>query len=328
MTNFYPSNLQWVGIAKETTYGTAVATPSIWVPVDAPKYKATITPLKDQNLRGSMGATYQQQQGLRFDELEYKTYFYMDSVYSHFIALLGSADTITGSGDPYLHKTALYNGSGTNSAQPPSFTLFWADASGKVQQIPGAITSSVKVTLGADALATLDVKWTGLPATTITPPTNTPSSLKPMPSWNSVITLGGSASSAYSAIDLEFKRAVEIIPTITGTQSPFAVFGGPVSVTGSLTAVFQNATTDVNWTNYLANTQPALTVKVSPPADTTHFIQLQMSQVAYDISEVSGTNKWQEIKATVEALSNSTDTLSGSFSPAQVSFSSAQALAY
>lgn len=318
MTNFYPSNLQWVGLAKESTYGTAIATPTIWIPVDAPKYKSTITPLKDKNLRGAMASTYQQQQGLRHDELSYKTYFYLDSIYPHFLALLGNPDTVTGSADPYTHKTALYNGSGSNNAQPPSYTLFWADAAGKVQQIPGALISSIKVTLGADALASLDVTWMGLPATTIAPPTNTPTTVKPMPSWNSAITLGGTASSKYSTVELDFKRAVEIIPTITGTQAPFAIFGGPVTVTGSLTGVFQNAATDADWTNYLANTQPVLSVKAAPPGDATHSITFQMSQVAYDLTEVSGTNKWQEVKATIEALANSTDSLSGSFSPAQV----------
>lgn len=328
MTNFYPSNLQWVGLAKETTYGTAVATPTIWVPVDAPKYSANITVLKDKNLRGAMAETYQQQQGLRHDELSYKTYFYLDSVYPHFMAILGNADTITGTGDPYTHKTALYNGSGTNSAQPPSYTLFWADGAGKVQQIPGAIPASVKVSLSADGLASMDVQWIGLPATTIVPPSNTPTSLKPMPAWNSTVTIGGVASSAYSAIDLEFKRGTEIIPTITGSQTPFAVFGGPLALTGSLTGVFQNATTDVNWLDYLANTQPSLTVKVAPPGDSVHSVTFQMSQVAFDKTEVSGTNKWQEVKATIEAIANSTDALSGSFSPAQVIALTAQSTAY
>jgi hypothetical protein len=318
MTNFYPSNLQWVGIAKESTYGTAIAAPTMWIPVYAPKYKSTITPLKDKFLRGSMAETYQQQAGMRHDELTYKTYFYLDTIYPHFLALLGNADTVSGTGDPYTHKTSLYNGSGTNGAQPPSYTLFWADAAGKVQQIPGAIIGSAKVSLAADALTSLEISWTGLPASTITPPTNTPSAIKPMPSWNSTITLGGVAASKYSAVELTFKRAVEVIPTITGSQAPFAVFGGPVGVTGSLTGVFQNATIDTDWTNYLANTQPVLSVKAAPPADSTHGITFQMSQVAYDITEVSGTNKWQEVKATIEAMANATDSLSGSFSPAQV----------
>jgi hypothetical protein len=329
-TNFYPSNLQWVGIAKETTYGTAVSTPTVWIPVDAPKYKANITPLKDKNLRGSMASTYQQQAGMRHDELGYKTYFYLDSIYPHFLAMMGNPDTVTGAGDPYSHVTSLYNGSGTNAAQPPSYTLFWADGAGKVQQMPGSIIAEIKVTLGADALSSLDVKWVTLPANTITPPTNTPSTVKPMPSWNTTISIGGVASTTYSSIDLNFKRATEVIPTITGTQAPYAIFGGPVDVTGSFTGVFQNATADVDWTNYLVNTQPAMVVKSTPPGETSpaHFIQMAMSQVAYDAVEVSGTNKWQEVKTTLQAIANSTDALSGSFSPAKITMQSSVSTAY
>jgi hypothetical protein len=327
-TNFYPANLQWVGIAKESVYGTAIATPTIWIPIDSPKYKTTIAPLKDQNLRGSMAAVYQQQQGMRFDELAYKTYFYQDSTYPHFVALLGGTDTITGSADPWIHNVSLYNGSGTNAAQPASYTLFWADAAGKVQQIPGAIISSVKVSLSPDNLASLDVSWTGLPATTITPPTNTPTTLKPMPSWNSTVTIGGTASSKYSSIDFEYKRNVEMIPTLTGSQTPFAIFGGPVDVTGSMTGVYQNST-DVDWTNFLANTQPAMIVKVNPPGDATHYIQFQSSVVAYDAVEVSGTDKWQEIKTTLQAVANSTDVVgSGGFSPAKVTLATTVSTAY
>ena len=332
MTNFYPSNLQWVGLAKETTYGTAVATPTIWVPVDSPKYKAIITPLKDKNLRGSMAATYQQQQGMRHDELQYKTYFYLDSIYPHFLAMMGNPDAVTGTGDPYVHTTSLYNGSGTNSAQPPSYTLFWADGAGKVQQMPGAIISDLKISHGADQLASLDISWVALPATTITPPTNTPSAVKPMPSWNSTVTIGGTASSKYSSIEIAFKRATEVIPTITGTQTPFAIFGGPLDITGSFTGVFQNATSDTDWTNYLVNTQPAMVVQTAPPGESSpsHFIQIQMSQVAYDAVEVSGTNKWQEVKTTLQAIANTTDTTSGggAFSPAKIVMQSSVSTAY
>lgn len=318
-TNFYPSNLQWVGIAQEDTYGVAKAAPTVWVPVDAPKYKSTITPLKDQALRGAMATTYQQQQGLRHDELTYKTYFYADSVFQHFFALLGNFST---SGE-YSYATSLYNGptvgyTGRTGAQPASFTLFWADATGKVQQIPGAVAADVKVGLNADALATLDITWMGLPAVTIDAPANTPTSIKPMPSWNTAITVGSVALTSYSSIELDFKRATEMIPTITGSQTPFAIFGGPVSVTGSLTGVFQNDSADVNWTNYLAGTHPALTVTIAPPASVDTNLEIYLGVVAYDLSEVSGTNKWQEIKATVEALATTDSSIDTSLSPAVV----------
>jgi hypothetical protein len=320
MTNFYQSNLQWVGIAKETTYGTAVAAPTLWIPVDSPVRKHIITPLKDQALRGSMATTYEQQQGLIHDELTYKTYLYSDTVYPHFLAILGNPDDVSGPTDgEYAHATSLYNGDGTNSAQPASYTLFYYDASGTVFQIAGAIPADVKITLGAEALATLDVTWIGLPGVAIEPPTNTPSDVKPVPSWSSAITLGGTALAQYSSIELDFKRATEIIPTITGTQSPFAVFGGPFSLTGSLTGVYQNVA-DLNWVAYLSNSQPALSVVLTDPSTAKQLLVIDSERVAYDNVDVSGTNKWQEIKATTEALANASNSVGAGLSPVTVVF--------
>jgi hypothetical protein len=139
-----------------------------------------------------------------------------------------------------------------------------------------------------------------------------------MPSWNTAITVGSVALTSYSSIELDFKRATEMIPTITGSQTPFAIFGGPVSVTGSLTGVFQNDSADVNWTNYLAGTHPALTVTIAPPASVDTNLEIYLGVVAYDLSEVSGTNKWQEIKATVEALATTDSSIDTSLSPAVV----------
>lgn len=314
--NFYPANIQWLGFAKETTPGTPVAAPTIWVPVDTPVWKPNVQILKDGALRGSMAVDYNQQQGLRYDTVQFKTYFYLDSVYFLFRSLLGTTDTLTGSADPYTHKTSLYNGSGSDAAQPVSSTVFLADGAGKVWQMSYAIPSTVKYTVGPDALASIDATFVGLAATAITPPSNTPTTNRPLPSWNSTITLGGVGQLKYSSVEIEYKRATEMIPTVTGSQNPFAIFGGPVSATGTLTGVYQGST-DTDLTNFFANTQPSLTVKLAPQGDATHYIAFQHSMVAYDGAEVSGTNKWMEIKSTITPLANATDGLAG-LSPVQV----------
>lgn len=312
-TTFAAANLQWVGVAREAVYGTAETAPTLWVPVDSPTWKPTIATLLDQNLRGSMGAEYEQLLGLRFDTVSFKTKVYLDSCFFFLRSILGLPDAVTGSGDPYTHTTALQNG---NNGQPAGTTVFWADAAGKVWQMPGAQPVSVKVTIKQDALAEIEVTYVGLPSTAIDPPTNTPTTAKPMPSWNTVITIGGTAYTKYSEITLEYKRGSEMIPTITGSQTPFAIFGGPVAVAGSFTGVYQGST-DNDLAAWLANTQPALVVKINPAGDATHYLQLTHSKVAYDDVAVAGTNKWMEVKATVKALSNTTDAVSAPFSPAK-----------
>ena len=238
-TTFYPANLQWLGIKKELLPGTAETAPDTWIPVKSPKWEPVIGQNMDDALRGSMGKDFEQIPDMQHSKVNYTTFPYMDSVYQHFLALLGTADAITGSADPYTHKTAMYNGSGTDSAQPPSYTLFYADATGKARSVPGAKIGSLKLVVKAGALAQIDVEWIGLFGTAITAPTNTPTALAPWPSWNSTFTVGGVAATNYSDITLDYKRATEAIPAITGTQDPYGIYGGEVSGSADLTAIFQ-----------------------------------------------------------------------------------------
>lgn len=305
---FIPANNQWVGVAREVTYGTPVAAPTLYVPADTPQYHEIIPPLKDQALRGMMGTTYQQIGGLKHDEFGFKTFGYLDSVFFFLRGALGLPDVLTGSAAPYTHKTSVQNAGG--NGQPVSSTVFWNDGAGKAWQMPGAQVAEVKITVKSDGLYALDVKYVGLPSTVITSPTNSPTTALPMPSWNSTLTLGGTGETVYSEMDIDIKRGTEMIPTITGTQIPFAIFAGPVSVTGSLTSVYQGST-DVHLTDYLANTHPALSVKTAPVGDAVNSITTQLSAVAFDDVQVSGTNKWLELKGTWEALMNTTDALDG-----------------
>lgn len=324
-----PANLQWVGAAKETTYGVAVAAPNFWIPVDgsSTKWKPNQAVLVDQAHRGLMGTDFQQIQGMRFDTLDYKCHLYMDSVYQHFLALFGKPDTVTGTVDPWTHKTSLENGVEQAQAQPVSYTLFWFDGV-KCIQIPGCIASGVKLDVKVDEATSLQVSWIGMPSTIMaTAPSNTPSTSKPMPAWNATISVAGSALSVYSEVSLDYKRDVAAVNTINASQSPLEIFGGGVTVTGNLTAVYQGATADVNLTDFLANTQPALTVKCAPIGDATHYLLAQHSVVAYDTSEPQG-QKWMELQAQIKALMNATDALDSKQSPAQIQLLSTQSTAY
>jgi hypothetical protein len=325
-----PSNLQWVGAAKETTYGTPVAAPTFWIPVDGSsiKYLPNQNMLADEALRGLMGTEYQQVAGMRHDTLDYKSYFYMDSCYQHFLAILGRPDAVSGSADPWTHKTSLENGVDNAPAQPVSFTLFWIDGL-KAWQMPGAVLMTCKTTVKVDDLATLEASWVGMPATImVSVPSNTPSTNKPIPSWSSVISVGGAAASKYSEISLEYKREVQEVPTINASQSPLEIFGGRFSVAGALTAIFEGGITDSVMAAYLANTQQAITVKLSPIGDAVHSITLQQSLVAYESGAPQGSNKWMEIQSNFRGLMNATDALDGKQSPAQVIILNAQTAAY
>lgn len=321
---FTPSNLQWIGAAVETTPGTAAAAPTVWIPAVSPKLTPKIQSMPDLGLRGSMAKTYGNLLGVRSDNLAYSTYLYADSAMLHFLAALGTPDTVTGAADPYTHKTALLN---TGSGQPASHTLFHADGTGKVYTLAGCQIDQLKVAVKPDGLVQLDASWTGMPATTGTAPANTPTALPPAPGWNSTITVAGTALSKYSMADVVFKRSTQPLITVNGTQAPSAIYCGELDVTCDLTGVYQG-TTDTDVTNWFTNTQPSLLLKMAAAGDATHSLSVQMSKVGYTDATFSGSGKWMEVQAKGEAIANTTDAIGGGFSPAQAILTSAQAAAF
>lgn len=315
---FYPGNLQWLGIAKETTPGTAMSAPTIWIPVDSPKHSPKVTPLVDTALRGTMAMQHQQVQGMQYEELGYKTYLYADSVYAHLIAMLGGTDTITGTAPTVTHKTSLYNGATGDNAQPPSYTGFLYEQGGKVAQIAGMKLADLKFDFKANDWPTIDVMWNGMPATYIAAPANTPTALQPLPPFTTAVTIGGTLNSKYSDVSIDIKRDTKPIPVMNGSKSPLGIYAGGMTVTGSLTGVFQGSPGDNDLAALLANTQPALSVAINPDGDATHPFTLQMSKVAYDTADPQGSNNsWMTIQSNIKALGNATDALDSKESPVQ-----------
>lgn len=317
-TTWLPGNGQWLGLAKETTYGTPAAAPTMWIPVDSPHWEAKVTPLKDVGLRGSMASQFGQAQGMREDSLTYNSNIYSDSTFPHLMALLGGPDTVTGTAPTVTHKTSLLNLiDATHNAAPPSYTGYLFQDDGKVAQIPGMILGELKINIKANELPNLNATWLGLPATFVTAPTNTPSTLQPMPPFTASVTIGGSASTKYTDLSIDIKRNVQSIAVLNGTPGALGVYGGELTVSGSLNSIYQG-TADYDLAALLANTQPALVVSLYTQGDATHPLTLQMSKVAYDTAAPQGTNSgWMTMAATFEALANATDALDSKYSPIQ-----------
>jgi tail tube protein len=325
-----PANLAWLGGKREATYGTAASSnPDFWIPVDGSslKYKPNINPLVDQAFRGMMSADFQQVAGMRYDSLAYKSYAYMDSIYQHFLALLGRPDAVTGTADPWTHKTAVENGVDQAQAQPMSFTLWYFDGA-QCWQITGCIEASAKLSVKVDDLITLEATWMGLPATQVATPTNTPSTNKPMPSWNAILSVGGTPVDNKSECTVELKRDSGAVNTINNSQSPLSIFGGGVSSTINLNAVYKGGSTDADMAAFLANTQTSLAVKIAPVSDATHALTLQQSVYTYDSTDINHGNKWSEITSQGKGLANATDALDSKESCAQVIFTSPQSAAF
>jgi hypothetical protein len=324
-----PGTLQWLGLAKEVTPGTAVAAPTMWIPVDSPKLSPKVTVLSDNNLRGVMATDFGSTQGMSYTELGYKTSIYADTIFPHLMAMLGGADVMTGAADPYTHKTSLLNTSdATHSAQPPTYTGFLYQGDGKVAQVAGMTASDLKFGFKANERNTVDVSWVGMPVQFIAAPANTPSTVAEMPPFTAAISIGGTAFPSSTGISIDIKRDVKPIAVLNGSQNPLTIYAGPVSVSGSIDAVYKGSA-DSLLTGLLTNGQPAVTVSVNGQNDATHPLTLQMSKVRYDSADPAGsTTDWMTIAAAFTALANPTDALDGKLSPIQATLANAQSTAY
>ena len=116
------SNKSYVGIAKETTRGTAVA-PTASIPVTSITAHDEITQLLDTGLRGSMVDFYTATPGQAWSTWGCSGFAYPDSIGFWLASLLPDL-TVTGSG-PYTTTFAPNNGTTT---QPKGYTI--ADYSG------------------------------------------------------------------------------------------------------------------------------------------------------------------------------------------------------
>jgi len=88
----------YIGIAKETTKGTAVTTPVAYIPVTASTVKPQdiYTPLFDEGLRGSLVKNYNYIQGRIHSTFDFGGPAFADTILYPIAGVLGE-DVVTGS---------------------------------------------------------------------------------------------------------------------------------------------------------------------------------------------------------------------------------------
>ena len=198
----FPSSIQWVGLAKEVTYGTAVTPPTVWIPIDNPVHTPNLAMLTDTALRGNMAYAQAQVAGTISHDFTYSTNLYLDTCFYHFLGILGYPDAVTGSVDPFTHKTALLD---TSDGQPPSYTLYLFNGS-EAWQMAGCKVTSLDVDIKPDGLITLTPAWKGSAAVKVTTPANTPSTALPVQGWNTTVTVASVGTSVYTGAKISLKR--------------------------------------------------------------------------------------------------------------------------
>jgi len=300
-----PSVKSYLGIAKETTKGTAV-TATNFIPFNMTTFKPVdvIDPLYDTGLRGSMVENYAYLQGRKHSTVDVGGSVFADTIGYWMTGLMGEVAT-TGSTAPYTHAISLKNAvGGSGDAQPISYTLtdFY---SANTRQYPGFQVTDLGLTFNADGLLEYTVKGMGFPSATTSAPAPSFSTVLPTQVWTGTVSIGGSTVAYTRTASLDVVRKAEAIFGIANTQSPYQIFVASLTAKGKATFVMQD---DTELTRYLTNTQPALTFNFSTGSGATAAqVAFTISKGAYTTAAIERNADYVEITVDIEGIGNTTD---------------------
>jgi hypothetical protein len=226
---------------------------------------------------------------------------------TRFTHAAGSAFTVVG---PYTHTFNILN---SGSGQPPLLTA--TDYTG-ITAVTGArsysdlCTSQIDLTGNTEQLFEMKVSgnsWLSIPASGTAAPTNLPSPSVPVPSWNSTITVGGSAMTQAGEWGFSIKRQLQVYWTAQGTQSPFIIARGPLDATATLN--YTVATDETGLLLMLQNTQPPIVVTQTNGLSGTALIQcvITSSVAGYTAAKPNRGAVLTGYDDTIQCVANSTN---------------------
>lgn len=304
----------YVGIAKESTKGTAVA-PTAFIPVAVGKLKPAdiIDPLYDEGLRGSMAKNYNYVQGRTRSTFDFGGPVFPDTIGWAIGGIMGSVAT-TGASAPYTHAMTLKNDATVGGdAQPTAFTLtdFYA---ANVRAYAGCQIHDLSLSFTAEGLLDYDAKATGWASATASTPTPAFTSVLPTPVWQATVSIGGSPVAYTVEGSLDLTRPVTPIYGISGTQNPYSIFVGALDVSGALKFVMEN---DTELTRFLTNTQPSITIDWSNGSGATATqISATISKGAYTAAVIDRSKDFVEVDVTINAIATTADAgATGGYAP-------------
>jgi hypothetical protein len=245
--------------------------------------------------------------------------------------------TIQTCGTPFTHKFSSLNSQlgygGAFGAQPPTHTF--TDVSNIVsvytsatygtaptnafgaRVYPSGVLKDVTFSGNAEQLLGLRMtgdSWISVPAGTAV--TNITTNSRPVPNWNSTVVTGGytlTSSNPYNGIgnfSVGIKRGTQVYWTVQGTQQPYIIARGPLTIDGQMDWTPSNSETPLDLMLLNAQTPTTITVTNSgiPNAGTPFTLTFTMSQLANVKSKIMRNGVLIGYSNSFEAVSNSTDT--------------------
>jgi hypothetical protein len=313
-----PSYLTTLGVAKETTFGTAVAA-SFFTPVSTLTANDKLALLEDKNLRGSAVEVYNMVPGTTTGEVDFGGDVFADAIGFPLMGVLGDV-VVTGASAPYTTVGAVLN---TGSTQPPSYTLT-ATSSVNSRQYAGCRFSEVGLKFDGAGKLDYTAKATGFIGAVAGAPTPSFTAVPITGGWQGVVKLGGTQVQSVESGEITIKRAVTPIHTVAGVQAAYNNWSGPVTCDGKLTMVME---TDAYRAAYAAGTATALDVNFTQGAGAALTqVLVHCSTIFWTAAppKIDTSKTYIELDLSFTAVANTTDKgASNGYSPVKVTLQNA-----
>lgn len=241
-----------------------------------------------------------------------------------------TAQTVNTVTSPYTHRFAALNSQlgygGAFGAQPPTHTFtdvtnivntFTSATYGTAptntfgaRQYPSAVLKSMDFAGNAEQL--LNVKMAGdswLSTVATSAVTNVTTNSRPIPNWNSTVSILGTTINQIGEFNVSFKRQTQVYWTVQGTQTPFIIARGPLTMDGTIQ--WDPTQTEEPLDIMLLNAQGPMTITTTntgiPNSGTPFTLVFTASQVANIKSKIMRNKALIGYGNSFEGVANSTD---------------------
>ncbi|WP_407310516.1 phage tail tube protein [Desulfosporosinus sp. SB140] len=282
------------GLAKETTWGTAITAPTTWIPFKTLKSEDDIKRVIDDGIRGNLSKDFASYAGVASAKYDLDGMVYPDVFGNLLLAILGQ-DSVSGT-SPYTHAFTLA------ATQPPSYTLTDYDGVNE-RQFAGSILQQLDLKFTTEGELSKSTKWVSK-LSTLAGSIHTPTygTVQPIVGYQAALTIAGAGNTRLIGGDLSLKRDVKFTFGANNSQSPTKVNVGKLEVTGKLDFEIDDYT-ELQY--YLNATQPIVVLTFTSGAN---ILTIQMSKC--DFEKIAGIDRSQEmarVSASIRGIYNTTD---------------------
>jgi hypothetical protein len=287
------SALGHVGMAFETTFGTAVA-PVVYIPYNTIKVDDNVKKIVDEARRGVLTKDFNVYNAARSGSVQIDTFCYPELL-GYFLKPILSNYTTTGSAGAYTHSFQVLN------ALSPSLTL--SDYNSITErQYAGAVMEEVGFKFDTENLFTVSAKYLSKGSAVATQTSPTFNTSDPFTGFQSSLTLNGTQNLNMVGGEISIKRATQMIFAANGTADPSKYSTGRIEVTGKFTFDVED---ESEWLMYRNNTRPSVDLTFNRDDNTS--IEFHISNADFSKATIDRSGEFLRVDAEFRAFYNVAD---------------------